>query len=71
MRHLIGMTSVTYAVRAEKYLRSQGVRVKIVPTPKTVGSGCGYSLELPENADLDRTLGMLRDAHIKIKEVYK
>ena len=71
MKHLIGMTSITYAVKAEKLLRNKGIRVKIVPTPKTAGSGCGYSLELRENESLDRVLAILSAGGIKIKEVYK
>ena len=69
MKYLIGMTSITYVVKAEKLLRSKGIRVRIVPTPKTVGSGCGYSLELTEPPD--RAAALLKAGGIKIKEVYK
>lgn len=68
MRHLIGMTSITYAVKAQKLLRSKGVRVKIVPTPKNVGSGCGYSLET--EGDVTAVLHILSENGIKYKEVY-
>ncbi len=69
MKHLIGMTSITYAVKAEKLLRAHGIRVRIVPTPKTVGSGCGYSLEL--NEPPERAVGLMRENGIKIKQVYE
>ena len=69
MKHLIGMTSITYAVKAEKLLRANGIRVRIVPTLKTVGSGCGYSLELTEPPA--RAAELLRTNGIKIKEIYK
>lgn len=68
MRHLIGMTSITYAVKAQKLLRSKGVQVKIVPTPKNVGSGCGYSLET--SGDVSEVLRILSENGIKYKEVY-
>lgn len=71
MKYLIGMTSITYAVKAEKLLRSKGIRVRIVPTPKTVGSGCGYSIELSAAESPDRITTLLRENGIKIKAVYK
>ncbi len=69
MKQLIGMTSITYAVKAQKLLRSKGIRVKIVPTPKNVGSGCGYSLETDgRTAEITR---ILSENGIRFKEVYK
>lgn len=69
MKHLIGMTSITYAVKAQKLLRSNGINVKIVPTPKNTGSGCGYSLET--DSDPYTVTKMLINNGIKFKEVYK
>lgn len=68
MKRLIGMTSITYAVKAQKLLKSKGVQVKIIPTPKNVGSGCGYSLETNEDTSL--ILRILSENGIKYKEVY-
>lgn len=68
MRHLIGMTSITYAVKAQKLLKAKGVQVKIVPTPKNMGSGCGYSLET--SGDAEAVLRILSENGIKYKEVY-
>ncbi len=68
MKHLIGMTSITYAVKAEKLLKANGIRVRIVPTPKTVGSGCGYSLEL--NEPPERAAALLKENGIRIKQIY-
>lgn len=68
MKQLIGMTSITYAVKAQKLLGKKGIRVRIVPTPKNVGSGCGYSLETDGNAD--RITRILAENGIKFKSVY-
>ena len=71
MKYLIGMTSITYAVKAEKLLKGKGIRVRIVPTPKTVGSGCGYSLEVSSSESPERIASLLKENGIKIKAVYK
>jgi hypothetical protein len=68
MKNLIGMTSVTYAVKAQNLLTSMGYTCKVVSTPKNLGSGCGYSIAV--NADPNRIAAILREHGIKYKEVY-
>ena len=68
MEHLIGMTSVTYANKAQRLLRTHGIQSRVVPTPKNIGSGCGYSLAL--SADTGMVTELLRKNGIKYKEVY-
>lgn len=68
MKYLIGMTSITYAVKAQKLLNSKGYRCDVISTPKTVGSGCGYSLSVRDDPRMITAL--LRENNIKYKEVY-
>jgi hypothetical protein len=68
MKYLITMTSITYAVKAQNMFKSKGIRCRIVPTPKNVGSGCGYSIE--PDTEKDRALRLLKENGIKIKGVY-
>ena len=69
MKHLIGMTSITYAVKAQKILRANGIITKIVPTPKNTGSGCGYSIET--DADPYTVTKLMKDNGVKFKAVYR
>ena len=66
--HLIGMTSITYAVKAQKLLISKGYRCQVVSTPPNVGSGCGYSLSVSDDPQI--ITDILSRAGIKYKEIY-
>ena len=68
MKYLIGMTSVTYAVKAQNLLNSKGYFCQVVSTPKNLGSGCGYSISVRD--DPDEITSILREHGIKFKEVY-
>ena len=63
------MTSITYAVKAQNMFKAKGIRCRIVPTPKNVGSGCGYSIE-PET-DRGNAVRLLRENGIKYKGVFE
>lgn len=43
---LISMTSITYAMKAKRMLNGQGFYCEIEKTPRTAGSGCGYSIRV-------------------------
>lgn len=68
MKYLIGMTSITYAVKAQNLLNSKGYSCQIVSTPKNLGSGCGYSLSVQD--DPEKITAILHKHGIKYKEVY-
>ena len=68
MKYLIAMTSITYAVKAQNMFKAKGIRCKIVPTPKNVGSGCGSAIE--PATDRDNAVKLLNAAGIKYKGVY-
>jgi hypothetical protein len=68
MKHLITMTSITYAVKAQNLLLSKGYKCSIVSTPKNLGSGCGYSISVYDNPETIATI--LRKNGIKYKEVF-
>ena len=68
MKFLIGMTSITYAMRAQELLTAKKIRSQVVSTPKNVGSGCGYSLSV--SGDPNEVKRLLSENGIKYKEVY-
>ncbi|MBR1662839.1 MAG: DUF3343 domain-containing protein [Ruminococcus sp.] len=45
-KSLIAMTSITYAMKAKRLLNDQGFYCEITRTPKNLGTGCGYSIQV-------------------------
>lgn len=67
-RPMIRLTSVTYAIRAQKLLERQGIRSYIKRlTKSTQVQGCGYGLEIVGN--LDMAVNTIRAADIRIIEI--
>lgn len=66
---VIRLTSVTYAIRAQKLLEKRGIRsiIKKITTSLNV-NGCGYGLELA-SADLNAAQSVIASAGIKIVEI--
>lgn len=67
-RHVIRLTSVTYAIRAQKLLEQHGIRsyVKKLTNSMSV-HGCGYGLEII--GDPDTAVQIIESAGIRIVEV--
>lgn len=66
---LITMTSITYALKAKAYLNNQRLYCEIQKTPKNVGTGCGYSLIIKDDAD--RIAKILEENNIPYKEIFE
>ena len=68
-RTLITMTSITYAMKAKTLLNGKRIYCEIEKTPKNIGSGCGYSLLIKDDADSINNI--LEENNIPHKEVFK
>ncbi|MCL2035281.1 MAG: DUF3343 domain-containing protein [Oscillospiraceae bacterium] len=63
---IIRLTSVTYAIRAQKLLERQGIRSTIKKFARSLEvNGCGYGVEI-DKMDLDKAAGILKSADIRI-----
>lgn len=51
-RFVFAFPSVTIALRAKDLLRSEGYEAAVSRTPKTLASGCGYSVVTTAEADI-------------------
>lgn len=60
--YLIALTSITYAIKAQNLLKSMGYYCEIQRTPKTLGTGCGYSIRV--KGDVSTALRILENASI-------
>lgn len=66
---IIKLTSVTYAIRAQKLLERQRIRSTIKKIVRNMHiSGCGYGLEISA-ADLDMAQKIINSAGIRIIEI--
>lgn len=63
---IIRLTSVTYAIRAQKLMERLGIRVNIKKIARSMQvNGCGYGLEI-DKADLERAMRELNAAGIRV-----
>ena len=49
---LIALSSITYAMKAKRLLNNMGYYCEIEKTPKTLSSGCGYSISVKDDSDI-------------------
>jgi hypothetical protein len=56
------------AIRAEKRLQKEGLRIKLIPTPREFSSDCGIALRF-EWADRERVCSLLEGARIEVESV--
>ena len=64
--NLLAMTSITYAQKAKKVLRSRGLYCEIQKTPSDMFSGCGYSIRVKDS--ISAVTRILRENGIKYKD---
>jgi len=62
------LSSITWAIRAQKLLELRGIRSYIKKTAAGCGS-CGYGLTIRADEDVEAVADYLRAADIRIKEV--
>lgn len=68
-KSIIRLTSVTYAIRAQKMLEQQGIRSTIKRITKSLQvSGCGYGIEI-NPIDTNSAKSILDAAGIRIVEI--
>ncbi|MBU0494464.1 MAG: DUF3343 domain-containing protein [Chloroflexi bacterium] len=61
--------STSAALRAEKLVGEQDIKVKLIPVPRQLGSDCGVCLRLPRNQQ-DRVRDILDQAQVDVQGIY-
>ncbi len=62
--------STQAALRAEKTLQDEGLKVKLIPVPRQLSSDCGLSLRFPfDQAELVK--GILADKKVPIAGIHR
>jgi hypothetical protein len=57
------------AIKAEGYLKSQGVNQRIMPTPTYITHSCGISIRFGEE-EIDRVKEFIQEGKLEIKGLY-
>lgn len=66
-QHIIAFASVTYAEKARVLFNKNGIQAVTRRTPKTIASGCGYSVIA--SAPADRLVKILEDNRIPYRSI--
>lgn len=66
---IITFESTNFAIQAETILKSIGLSVQIIPTPREITLSCGISI-LTAKENLNKVDELVENNKIRIKEVY-
>lgn len=58
------------ALKAEKALKTQGLAVRLIPTPRQFSSDCGFSLRF-DWQERERVEGLLEDGRVETAGVHQ
>lgn len=67
--NLVTFDSTHNAIKAEEKLISSGIKVKIIPVPTEITSGCGLSIKISLN-DFDESQKVLIENNIEVSGYY-
>ena len=61
--------STSYALRAEKFLKNNGIVCKLRPVPRHLSSDCGVCVSIA-SSDKEAALQTLKTAHLEFSGIY-
>lgn len=67
--NLITFDSTHSAIRAEKELLDEGLKVKVIPVPTEITASCGLSIRIALK-DLEKAKKILKDNNIEVSGYY-
>ncbi|MDF2505368.1 DUF3343 domain-containing protein [Clostridium sp.] len=67
--NLITFDSTHSAIRAEKELLNEGLKVKVIPVPTEITTSCGLSIRIALK-DLEKAKKILKDNNIEVSGYY-
>ncbi|MCX5852782.1 MAG: DUF3343 domain-containing protein [Deltaproteobacteria bacterium] len=65
--NIILFKSVSYALKAEKILKAEGIPFKLIPVPKHISSDCGICLRI--EADIREWIKDVLEGSVEILEI--
>ena len=64
-RSFLLMSSMRFAIKAEKFCREQGITCEVVPVPRQISSECGMCIEV-DPGKAEQVLNQLQQAGFEI-----
>lgn len=66
---ILTFQSTHHAMRAEKVLESEGIKIKTIPTPRDISLSCGLSIRVSVE-DIDTIKGLMKNSILEYKGLY-
>lgn len=67
---IISFDSANYAMQTEAVLKSEGIPLQMMPTPREITLSCGLSIKISVD-NLNKIYQLVDEEKIKIKALYK
>lgn len=67
--NLVTFNSTHSAIRAERELLNEGLKVKVIPVPTEITASCGLSIRM-DLEDLEKVKKVLKDNDIEVSGYY-
>ncbi|MEG2295841.1 MAG: putative Se/S carrier-like protein [Oscillospiraceae bacterium] len=67
---IIVLTSITYAMKAQRFLQTQGIKTYLERNIEKYGEfGCGYVLQVPQKQKHKLAVDLLKSRNFKISKL--
>ena len=63
IEYVLTFKNTNFAIKAERFLLAEKLKIGVMPLPSQVSAGCGICLRVSEG-ELERALSILDDKHI-------
>ncbi len=69
-KSVIILNSVSQVLRAEKKIKSEGIEVELIPTPRHLSSDCGTSIVFC-SLERQKIEGILKESNISFSAIHE
>lgn len=69
-KYVITFNSTHHAIRGEKLLLNENLKVRTIPTPREITESCGLSIKFIEE-DLEKIKYIIKENELNIKGIYE
>lgn len=67
---VVTFESTSHAIKGEKVLKEENIKIKTIPTPREITSSCGLSIRF-KLEDLDTIKNTIKSNNLAINGIYK
>lgn len=67
--YVVSFNSTHHAIRTEKLLMAEGIKITTLPTPREIAASCGLSIRF-ELADLDKINSIMEENSLERRGIF-